>query len=274
MNLSEYITQAIDGAFWREREGSPRSYIGASVVGNDCLAYLNFSLRGAPGEPVDPALKRIFRDGHRIEDQVVSDLRKAGLNLSEKDHRTGKQYRREFLGGHVLCHADGLIELPGDEPPAERTAILEIKSMNKDKFADFEKNGVKSSHRHYYRQVQMLMAMFEMPKAVLVAYCKNSSRYHAELVQWDQEEWDWLHTRMGMVLDGIAPRISAQPEDWRCRGCFKKGVCWGVREWEKSCKSCDNSRPNGDGGWTCKLTGQSAIEVCDQYKLLKIQEKL
>lgn len=127
------IVSRIDGGYADETEGEARSYIGASVVGNDCNAYLQFSLRGFDNDPPDPRLKRIFRDGHRIEDAVVKDLRKAKLNVIENDPMTGKQHRREWLGGHVVCNADGLIS-----DPAEGDAVLEIKSMNDASWKKFQ----------------------------------------------------------------------------------------------------------------------------------------
>ena len=55
-----------------------RQYLGASGVGHQCEANLAFSLRGFPNTEPSPQLLRIFREGHRLEDQVVSDLKKAG----------------------------------------------------------------------------------------------------------------------------------------------------------------------------------------------------
>ena len=130
------VISRIDEGYGSETEQEARSYIGASVVGNDCNAYLQFSLRGFPNDPAMPRLKRIFRDGHRIEDDVVKDLqRKARLNVIETDPMTGKQHRREWLGGHVVCNADGVIN-----DPEEGDAILEIKSMNDSSWKKFQKD--------------------------------------------------------------------------------------------------------------------------------------
>ena len=41
-------------------------------------------------------------EGHRIEDQVVADLKKAGFFIEEVDPITGKQYEFKEFGGHVV----------------------------------------------------------------------------------------------------------------------------------------------------------------------------
>ena len=89
MDITKLITE-----FWeKDEKEKARAYIGASSVGHDCTAMLSFSHRGYPNNPPDQRLKRIFRDGHRIEYVVVSDLTKAGIHVMEKDPMTGKQWR-------------------------------------------------------------------------------------------------------------------------------------------------------------------------------------
>ena len=51
--------------------GNPRQYIGASIIGNDCTAYIAYCLRGFPEDPIKPKMMRIFTLGHKIEDIVI-----------------------------------------------------------------------------------------------------------------------------------------------------------------------------------------------------------
>jgi len=112
MNIDDYLTttklsveESIDKAFEDLDREKPRRYIGASGVGNSCNAYLSYSLRGFPESEVKPKIKRIFRDGHRIEDEVVKDLKLAGFEVSEIDEETGKQHRYSMFGNHVMVMA-------------------------------------------------------------------------------------------------------------------------------------------------------------------------
>ena len=180
MNLAELINEAYDKEE-KDKPESPRSYIGASIVGNPCEALIAYSLRGFPNNPIGHKLRRIFRDGHRIEDDVVRDIKKTGVAVMEKDPFTGKQWAFDGFGGHATGHADGMIgPIDGD------SMLLEIKSMNDNKFKEFSTKGVKYSHRHYYSQVQFMLGLGKLKECVFISYNKNTSDYCSEIVQYDE----------------------------------------------------------------------------------------
>jgi hypothetical protein len=104
------ISKLIDDYFAKDKREKARSYIGASSVGHDCTAMLSFSHRGYPDTPPDPKLKRIFRDGHRIEYVVLGDMAKAGVHVMDKDPMTGKQWRYTDYHGNSMGNADGIVE--------------------------------------------------------------------------------------------------------------------------------------------------------------------
>jgi hypothetical protein len=240
VNLVELIDQGFDAM----PEEKPRAYIGASIIGDECDAYLAFSLRGYPGTKIQPKLRRIFRDGHRIEVDVIEDLKQAGAQVVEVDPKTGKQWEWKSHGGHFVVHADGVCEQQGE------TVGLEIKSMNAKKFHEFQRLGVKQSHPRYYAQCQALMGLSGMRKTVLVAYCKDTSVYHVETVEFDEFVFAFQASRVERVLRGDAQKIAADATDWRCRFCFKADACWHGKEPEHSMHSCANAQPV-DGGWSC-----------------------
>ncbi len=273
--IASDIVAAIDEGFASEKRGEARSYIGASMAGTECIAQLALSLRGFPDDEPDPRLKRIFRDGHRIEYEVVKDLKqRADLLVHEKDAWSGKQHRREWLNGHVVCNADGMVTFEDDDIPEEdRTAILEIKSMKNTLYNSFKKHGVKKSHPKYYSQCQMMMAMFEIPRAFFIAYCKNSSEYHAQIIPFDQEEWDLMYVRIQTALSGGRTRISGKRDDFRCRFCFKNSSCWDIPDVKPECRFCEHSFANEDGGFTCRLDYKEAGEVCESYTLFRPEAK-
>lgn len=266
------IIEAIDQGFInlvKERGEEARCYIGASS-GHDCVARLQLSLRGFPNDPVDPQLQRIFREGHRLETQVVRDLKQmADLRVYEYEGLSKKQHSRSWLGGHVVCHADGIVDF---EDGSEQL-ILEIKSMNAANFNKFVAYGVKASHRKYYSQMQMMMAMFGIGRSFFVCYCKDNSKYHAEIVHFDQSEWDEIYNNIQAALDGQAWRVAAYPEDWRCKTCFKKTACWDNPPLPPACRLCKHSRPSDDGGFTCKISGRQELEACVKYEQFEMAAK-
>ena len=260
MTDAKDIVDAIDNGYLSDKEEKSRAYLGASIIGNQCDALLAFNLRGFPNEPPSPRLKRIFRLGHILEDEVVKDLKKrAKLDVWEVDGLTGRQHSYELWGGHIKAHMDGHIELNGE------VHVLEIKSMNDASHAKFKKNGVKISHPQYFAQVQMMMGMSGIQKSLFIAVNKNTSEYHAEIVEFDDFEYAHIQERIERVVTGRVHKIATDETDWRCRGCFKRGVCWGDREVQVTCATCKFSGPNPQGGWHCYKHDKTADQPCDDY---------
>jgi len=244
------------------RDQKPRRYIGASGIGNKCEAALAFALRGFPDDSPDPQLQRIFNLGNVVEDIVVRDLTKrAKLDVMENDPLTGKQWHYDYMNGHIRCNLDGLIELPSG-----RLRNLEIKSMNDASWTKFMDRGVRFSHPHYFDQMQMQMAMSRTADTLFIAYNKNNSKYHAEIVEFDEIEWAFLKTRIESALLNTARRIAGDESDWRCRGCFKRTSCWGSPVLERECYHCQHASAEPDGGWHCHLHNMPATATCGSFE--------
>jgi hypothetical protein len=261
------IVELIDRAYDNDAEEKPRRYIGASIAGSPCDAYLELSLRGFPDNKIKPRLRRIMSLGHKIEDIVIADLKKAGINVIEKDFATGKQFTYQAFGGHVTGHADGIID-------AEGVAILlEVKSMGEKYFDQFLKFGVKKSHPKYFDQVQTMMGLSGMREAMLVGYNKNTSQYGYEVVPFDEFHFMALKVRFEKILNGGARRAASDNSDWRCRGCFKSDACWGKKEPPVTCASCKFASPTLIGGWDCGQGQSTLFGPCRLYQKFEPQEK-
>ena len=261
MKASDVVI-AIDKGYDRDHKEKPRRYIGASIIGNPCDALLAYNLRGFPNNPPDARLQRIFNLGHILEDVIVKDLKeKADLRVWEIDALTNKQHTYDSWGGHIVCHTDGLVE---DEEGDVR--ILEIKTMNDASFNKFKKSGVKISHPQYFAQCQMMMGMSKCLESLFIAINKNNCEYHAEIIEFDDFEFTYIEERIERAMSGRARKISTDGTDWRCKGCFKRGVCWGDIETPKHCSTCAFSLPRPDGNWQCTKLDDEAVEVCAEYK--------
>ena len=262
------IADKIDASYDQEPIRGSRNYIGASNVGNPCDALLAFSLRGYPETPPKARIKRIFALGHLLEKQIIRDLKKAEIRVWEKDGLTGQQFAHDLFGGHVSCHLDGQVEWEGDE-----VAVLEIKTMGDRPWKDFVKKGVTVSHPQYFAQCQLMMGMGGYPAAVLVAYNKNTSEYHSEIIEFDEFEYSNLLFRAEWVMANKAVKISVKEDDWRCRGCFKHGVCWQDDPVPKRCDTCAHAIAREDGDWYCQLHDEPAVKICGKYFLYKPEER-
>lgn len=262
------IPDEIDAAMEAKPPEKPRQYIGASIIGSDCIAYLALSLRGFPNDQPPPRVRRVFRLGHLIENEVIEALRDAGYHVWDRDPLTGRQFEYQDFGGHIAFHMDGKIE--GRD---EKVRILEIKSMNSERFNSFRTSGLRRSHPAYYAQVQFEMGYTGYDEAVLVAYCKNDSSYHAEVIEFDLIYFEALRAKAEAALSPGAKRIADQPDDWRCRFCFKKTACWGSPELTPSCANCANSLPSPDGRWHCVLHEREAVALCPKWQRWRPDDK-
>lgn len=264
MNAQQVI-QRIDDGYARDKREAAREYIGASIVGHACDAMLAFNLRGFPNDEPSPRLKRIFALGHIMEDQVVKDLKtRADVRVWEVDALTGRQHSYEEYGGHVVCHTDGLIQL---DDASDEVLILEIKTMNAASWEKFKAKGVKYSHPQYYAQLQMMMGMSGIERAFFIATNKNTSEYHAEIVDADPFEYGFLRERVARALEGRAMKVATDESDWRCRGCFKAGVCWGETPVPVKCQTCASAVPTADGWWHCDRFDRAITDTpCHRYE--------
>lgn len=257
------IVKAIDKAYEAKPRDKVRSYIGASVIGNICDAYLALSLRGFPDDPVEPRLKRIFELGHHIEDKVVEDLKAAGLQVMELDPMTGQQWTYEDFEGHAICHTDGLVETESGD-----VIGLEIKSMNKSKFEHFKSGGVAFSHPQYFAQMQMMMGMSKIPEWLFVAYCKDNSEYWAEIVPFSLFYWESQRYRIERIMRDIdVHKIRNDITSWSCQSCFKKLSCYGLVPVKRECRTCRHSIAGTNSGWWCGLHARDCDLPCLDYEV-------
>lgn len=265
MKLNKQIDQGTLANADRER----RAYIGASAIGHECLAYLQFSLRGYPKTlPTAPVL-RIFELGHLIERIVVADLKEAGLHVMAVDPETMEQWEYTAFGGHLRGHADGIL-IEEDSTPT----ILEIKSMNDGKWRAFKERGIRSSHPQYMAQMQLLMGLAGVRYAYMVAYNKNNSLYHTERVTFDPDEYKTLLYRIQKVIrGGSVQRISNNLLTFDCRYCDFKPLCWKTNEPHATipveCKTCAHAKPIGKRKWFCKAHGSRATGPCELWEPLE-----
>ncbi len=263
--MSGELSEAIDKAYENEKPSDYRSSrIGASGVGNPCEAFLAFSLRGFPELTSSPRLKRIFRDGHRIETTVISDLKKAGHIVHEKDPMTGKQYMWDKHNGNVVFYADGILEERNGD-----CRLLEVKSMNDSIWQRFKSRGLLVSHPKYYDQLQMGMGLSGYRSATLIAYNKNTCEYHDQTIVFDEIRYFFLLARAEKVLMGGAQRVGVDVSDWRCKDCSRRHVCFEGADIPKDMRTCANASLSGTG-WKCKL---GCVGQCQQWQRFEAQPR-
>ena len=235
-NLSQYTPQESETVSriyaWHKAMGDAepqRGYLGASIIGHECMRYLWYCFRQCVGRQFEGRLYRLFETGDLAEERFTKELRAIGCEVHDVDPSTGKQFEVSAWGGHFSGHMDGCALGIPEAPKAWH--VLEFKTHNAKSFAKLQKEGVAKSKPMHQAQMQVYMGLTKMDRALYLAVNKDTDELYAERVKYDSTEFTRLMDRAGRIIMAQAPmpRITDRPDDFRCRFCDAKTICWGPR---------------------------------------------
>lgn len=229
--------------------------IGASSIGEECVRSIWFDWRGFAEEKPSGRLLRLFKTGFIQEDRVLEDLKNAGLSVWGHDE-SGDQWTYVFANGHAVAKLDGVVK---GVPGAEKTPhTLEIKSSNKKGFDELSKYGVQKAKPLHYAQMQMGLLGSGLKDALYIAVCKDDERMYAERVKRDEVEIGFIQKKLEQLttVEIPPPRITDKEDDWRCKFCDSKAVCWAREAPKQNCRTCAYSCVENDGAWSCSKLGK------------------
>jgi CRISPR/Cas system-associated exonuclease Cas4 (RecB family) len=247
-------------------EEYPRSHIGLSTNGTECLRSLQFSWRWAYKRKIINRMNRLFRVGHYGEDDIINELESLGCII------TDRQLIIPSLAGHWGGSIDGIIQLPNEI----RKSLLEIKTHNQKNFNALVKHGIKKAFPKHYDQMQAYMSHEGIPKqAVYIAINKNNSAVAVLYVELDQERANELKRyRMEVISsDTLLPRIKGASEEYyKCKFCEASEVCWRDEPIQRNCRTCNHVDILDAGKWQCSiderfLSIEDQIKGCKKYTL-------
>jgi hypothetical protein len=243
--LSHLIGAAM--AAEREKQGA-RDYLGASLLGEECLRKLRYEYDGVPRDtdkPFPPEILRVFQRGHDCEARMAGYLRKAGFDLrtekpdggqfgfyAAKDPETGR--------ARIRGHADGVIH--GWRPPCvtwpgmewvetlEFPMLWENKGLKHRSFMDLKRKGLQGSKPLYYAQINLYMAYLGVDRALFTAECQDTCEIWADVLTLDrgaaQEASDRGVTVISAPSADDLPRIGKDEAAWQCKLCPFPARCW------------------------------------------------
>ncbi len=218
------IVQEMYEAAAKSRE-EPRNYLGMSGIGEICPRKIWYGFRGYSPVPTEGRAAMIFDMGNRVEEAVVSWLRKAGYHIE------GQQTDFSAHNGFFRGHCDGMID-----GVTSRRHILEIKSANDRKFKAFRDNGIRAVSETYYAQVQCYMGYAGLERAVWVVMNKNTCELYAERAYFNKQDFEALHRK---ALDIIsAQEVPAPVENPFCSWCDFRLWCKSPLEAMQIRKTC------------------------------------
>lgn len=232
------------------QDRSRRTYLGASVLGDECERKLWDSFRWLfPAEIFDGQKLSIFETGHRWEARLVEMVRAAGIDLHDVDPATGEQFAVRFAGGHGGGHLDGEAT---NVPEAPKTVhVVEFKTHKDKSFKELLKKGVRESKPTHHAQMMTYMGLRGRTRALYLAVNKNDDTLYAERIEFDPLEFARLLTRAErIVTSDRRPRCTCPTYFLKAGyGCAANDGLFPGR----SCRTCIHATAHldGDARWSC-----------------------
>lgn len=248
-------------AIWQAQEAaqdrSERTYLGASVLGDECSRRLWYAFRWAhEAEVFDGRKLSIFATGDVWEDRLVAYLRAAGIEVNAIDPDTGEQYVISFAGGHAGGHTDGQAHNVPEAPKTDH--LLEAKSHNDKSFKALKKNGVAAAKPMHLAQMQIYMHERHLTRALYIAVNKNDDEIYTERVEYDRAAGLQLVAKAERIVTSAEPPVRAFEDPtskmaWVCNYCPARGLCHEQAFARRNCRTCLHATPemSGDGRWSC-----------------------
>jgi hypothetical protein len=226
--VAETINFLIDDGLAAEEAGRPpRTYLGASMLGDPCLRRIVYHYRGAPAKEPEGRMRRIWARGHAAEARLIHQLRRAGFTVI--DHgKDGRQIGFKQAGGRIAGHIDGVVTAgPADLP---YPLLLELKCLNNKSWNDLRKRGLAASKEIYNSQIHLYMGYLQLSNCLFGAENADTCELLWSIIPYDVAEAQRVSDRGVSVLhsgDGsLPPRISNDPNFWKCRMCERSDICW------------------------------------------------
>lgn len=222
----------------------PRSYLGASEIGDPCARklWLKFHNYVEP-EQFDARMHRLFFRGKREEPVLESLLESIGFKIVQSClDQAG------FKDGFFSGHGDGIYEYNG-----ERVAI-EMKTHSLKQFNTLERGQLRHTHEKHYAQCVVYQHKFECAYALYVAVCKDDDRIFVDVIPPNIEHYKEYRDKAEYITTTDKPpeRIASKLSDYRCKMCHAQDVCWGLQIPRVSCRNCTSAEKEPlNGKFSC-----------------------
>ena len=225
------INRLLNAGLERENATSqPRTYLGASQIGEPCLRKIQYGYQNSIGKGFDGKTLRIFRAGHLFEDMTAEELVLAGFDLRTKN-ADGFQFGFSVAGGRIKGHVDGVFH--GGPPVLRYPALWEHKALGAKSWSEVVKNGVSTARPVYAAQIALYQAYMKLSEtpALFTARNRDTQELYHEPVYFDAALAQRMSDRAVQILQAsmageLLPRCAEGPEFYLCRTCAFKERCW------------------------------------------------
>jgi hypothetical protein len=225
----------------KHRSQEKRNYLGASIIGGDCLRQIQLQYMK---HEVDISAQnlRTFAIGNCLEDLIVEWMILAGFDLRTRNEN-GEQFGFSVADGKIAGHVDGIIHNFPKELKEASAANLsrpgsawlwECKTLNNKSWNDTQKRGVLVSKPIYFAQIQLYMAYMDLDQnpCLFTALNKDTSELYHELIPFDAEAAQRYSDRAVQIIKAtenneLLPCISGDSSFYKCKMCGFRSECFG-----------------------------------------------
>ncbi len=240
-----------------------RSHMGASLLGKKCRRDIWYSFRWVKEPKFEGRMVRLFNRGHMEEPRFIALLRQAGMHTWSANV-DGSQFRFSNCNGHYGGSLDCVVKgVPGFE---DIPMLSEFKTHSDKSFNKLVIGGVKAAKPEHWVQMNQYMGHYKLTKALYLAVNKNNDELYAEIVDFDQEEFDYDVGLAQSLSHTTKPpaKINKDPNFYLCRNCDHKDICHDNVPPTPTCRTCRNSRMVDGGKWNCSL--QEGLELTKEMQ--------
>ena len=224
-SLNVAVNDAIERAAAQAAE-LPRSYLGASIVGGECLRKVQYDWWCTPTHSA--RLREIFDRGHYFEERSRQLLSKAGFQFAPPE-----TLAFSTVNGLLRGHADGKIIAGPELPSLTYPFLWEHKAVNAKNWRALERDGLEKSFPQYAAQVALYQAYLDVTNPALFTALNADicERLHL-LVPFDAARAQAWSDRAVNIIEAtrageLLPRFTDDDGDWRCKMCSHRGRCGG-----------------------------------------------
>ena len=226
LTVNVAINDAIERATATAAE-LPRPYLGASIVGHECLRRIQFDWWCKP--VLAARTREIFDRGHYFEERSRQRLIAAGFRFAPPE-----ALAFSAAGGALRGHADGNIIHGPDLPGAclIYPLVWECKGINAKNWRALERDNLEKTFPQYAAQVALYQAYLDVTNpALFTAVNADTCQQLHFVVPFDAERAQLWSDRAVTVIEAtrageLLPRGYDDPDEWRCRLCPHKERCW------------------------------------------------
>jgi hypothetical protein len=248
----------------RKRQG-PRLYLGGSELGEECRRMLWYRFRHVRKTTFPGRVLRLFETGSKEENRIIHNLRAIGCTVHSVDPSTGRQWEYKACDDHLQTHLDGVVLGLLESPKTWH--LLEIKTCNQKYYDHMVKHGCIDSKLVHWVQMQIMMGLAGLKRAMYIVQNKNTDELYTERIQFDKTAYEALLLKAKAIIFAESPpeRIGKDPSFFKCRFCNMSDFCFG-KEWpDVNCRTCVHSSPIENGQWSCAM---DFTWPCDEHVFL------